>query len=104
MPARPARRARSGEVRVPAVPAAVAQEWIALNPGVSATDEPEPRPHSPRFYGRWSAGLLAASIVLALVLGNNGREDFVLLWMLVPALFVAALVTAYRIAPRTGPS
>ncbi|WP_127507623.1 hypothetical protein [Actinoplanes solisilvae] len=34
MPAKTPRRTRSGEVRIPAVPEAVAQQWIALNPGV----------------------------------------------------------------------
>ncbi|MEU4690588.1 hypothetical protein [Actinoplanes sp. NPDC023714] len=96
-------RTRFGELRIPGVPAAVAQQWLARNPEVTATGEPAPRPHSRRFYIGWSTGLLAASIGIAATMANNGREDDILLWMLVPALFTAGIVAALRIpSPRSA--
>jgi hypothetical protein len=92
-------RTRFGELRIPEVPVEVARQWVDLNPGVTATDEPAPRPHSRRFYARWSVGLLAASISLAVVLANNGREDRALFWMSVPALLVAGLTAAMKMRP-----
>ncbi|MEU4557292.1 hypothetical protein AB0F72_02810 [Actinoplanes sp. NPDC023936] len=96
-------RTRFGDLRIPHVPVEVAQQWVALNPGVLAADEPAPRPHSRRFYVGWSVGLLTASAGLAVVLANNGREDSVLLWMLLPVLFVVGVVAALKIpSPGTG--
>jgi len=93
-------RTRHGDVRIPAVPLSVAERWIDQNPGVTATDDPAPRPHSRPFYAAWSVALLAAAAVSAVALATNGREDFVLLWLLVPALTAAGAATASRILPR----
>jgi hypothetical protein len=41
-------------------------------------------------------GLLTASIALAAVLANNGREDSVLLWILAPVLFFTSIAMALR--------
>ncbi|MFC3742702.1 hypothetical protein [Paractinoplanes deccanensis] len=90
---------RAGDLRITGVPPEVAEEWATLNPGVTATNEPPARPHSKRFYATWSIGLLAASFMLALILANDGREDFLVLWMAAPALFIAAIVMAYKIEP-----
>ena len=92
-------RTRAGDVRIPGVPVEVAERWIEQNPGVTATDDPAPRPHSRRFYAAWSAGLLAAATGSAVVLATNGREDFILLWLSVPVLFVAGVSTAGRMLP-----
>ncbi|MBG0560560.1 hypothetical protein [Actinoplanes aureus] len=101
MPKRLPYRTRFGELRIPDVPVEVAQQWVARNPGVTATDEPAPRPHSRRFYVRWSTGLLTASILLVVVLANNGREDSILFWMLVPTLIVVGITAALKIqSPR----
>ncbi|GAA4606282.1 hypothetical protein BJY16_005749 [Actinoplanes octamycinicus] len=98
-------RARSGELRLPEVPVEVAHQWAGQNPGVTATAEPAPRPHSRRFYARSAAGLLAAAVALAAVLANDGREDHILLWMLVPALLCASFATVLKTQPPapTGP-
>ena len=101
LPRQQPRRLRSGHLRIPEVPVEVAQQWIARNPGVTTTDEPMPLPHSRRYYAGWSIGLVTAAIVLVVVLANNGREDFILFWMLVPVLFVAGLVMALRTQPPT---
>ena len=92
-------RTSSGDVRIPGVPVEVAQRWIEQNPGVTATDDPAPRPHSRRFYAAWSAGLLAGAVGLAVVLATNGREDFIALWLLVPVLIVAGASMAGRMLP-----
>jgi hypothetical protein len=92
-------RTRFGDLRIPKVPVAVAQEWVAQNPGVTATDEPPPRPHSRRFYAGWSVCLLLAAIGLFVVLANDGREDFILLWMLVAVLFFTGVSAALKTQP-----
>lgn len=92
-------RTRSGDLRIPGVPVEVAERWIEQNPGVTATDDPPPRRHSRRFYAAWSAGLLASAAGLAVVLVANGREDFILLWLLVPVLAIAAASMAFRMLP-----
>ncbi|UQU66857.1 hypothetical protein COUCH_11555 [Couchioplanes caeruleus] len=94
-------RTRFGDLRIPEVPAEVAQQWISQNPGVTATDEPPPRPHSRRFYAGWSVGLVAAAIGLTVVLANDGREDFILFWVLVPVLFVAGVSMALKAQPQS---
>jgi hypothetical protein len=93
------RRLRSGDLRIPGVPVEVAEQWIARNPGVTATDEPMPHPHSRRYYAGWSIGLVTAAIVLVVVLANDGREDYILFWALAPVLFLGGLVTALRTRP-----
>jgi hypothetical protein len=35
--------------------------------------------------------------------GNDGREDFVLRWMLIPALFIAGVAAAYKMRPPAKP-
>lgn len=92
-------RTRFGDLRIPRVPIEVAAEWTEQNPGVIATDQPAPRAHSPRFYAGWSRGLLLAAIGLFAVLANNNREDNVVLWLLVPASFVASMALAMKIEP-----
>lgn len=96
-------RNRLGDLRIPSVPVEVAREWVASNPGVTATDEPEPRPHSRRFYIAWAAGLLVTAVALAAILANDGREDFFLLWLLVPVLAVLGVSTAAKTLPQDGP-
>ncbi|MEV4350414.1 hypothetical protein AB0J83_38655 [Actinoplanes sp. NPDC049596] len=93
-------RTHLGDLRIPGVPLEVAMEWIALNPGVRVTDEPAPRAHSRRFYASWAIGLVAASFALSVVLAGDGREDNFVLWMLVPALFIAGVWAATQTAPR----
>jgi hypothetical protein len=101
-------RTRFGDLCIPNVPVEVAEEWVAHNEGVTATHEPAPRPHSRRFYAVWSGCLLLAAIGLVLVLANNQREDHVLLWMLVPALFFTGVAMAFKTQPPaqvgTGPT
>jgi hypothetical protein len=101
-------RTRLGDLRIPGVPVEVAREWVARNPGVTATDEPAPRPHSRRFYTAWSVGLLLAAAGLLVVLANDGREDFILLWMLAPVLLLTAVAMALKTQspakPGTGPT
>lgn len=94
-------RARSGDLRIPAVPTEVADQWVTRNPGVIATAEPAPRPHSRRFYAVWALVLLPTSIGLAVVLANDGREHSLLLWLLVPVLFIAAVSMALKTQPPT---
>lgn len=93
-------RTRFGELRIPEVPVEVAQEWISQNPGVTATDEPPPRPHSRRFYVGWSVGLVAAAIGLTVVLANDRRDDYILFWMLVPVLFFSGISMASKTLPQ----
>ncbi|MEV0896922.1 hypothetical protein [Actinoplanes sp. NPDC049802] len=92
-------RTRFGDLRIPEIPVEVAQQWVALNPGVITTDEPAPRPHSRRFYVGWSVGLLSTSMGLGVVMANNSREDSLLFWMLLPVLFVIGITTALKIPP-----
>ncbi|BCJ47243.1 hypothetical protein GCM10010168_71680 [Actinoplanes ianthinogenes] len=92
-------RTRSGDLHIPQVPVEVADQWVVQNPGVIATEEPAPRPHSRRFYASWATGLLAASIALAAVLANDGREDSILLWILLPALFFTSLTMVCKMQP-----
>ncbi|MEU4218741.1 hypothetical protein [Actinoplanes sp. NPDC026623] len=101
-------RTRLGDLRIPQVPVEVAREWAARNPGVTATDEPAPRQHTRRFYAAWSVGLLLAAAGLLVVLANDGREDFILLWMLAPVLLLTAVSMALKTQsparPGTGPT
>jgi hypothetical protein len=96
-------RTAGGDLRIPGVPLRVAQEWVAGNPGVIATDNPAPRRHSRRFYGTWAAGLIVAAVAVADVLAANGRPDPALLWLLVAVSLVAGLTLAYKIEPSTKP-
>jgi hypothetical protein len=96
-------RTRFGDLRIPEVPVEVAQQWVAQNPGVTATDEPAPRPHSLRFYTVWSVCLLLAAVGLVVVLANDGREDFILLWMLAPVLFFTGVSMALKTQPPAKP-
>jgi hypothetical protein len=96
-------RTRSGDLRIPEVPVGVAKEWMAQNQGVTATDEPAPRPHSRRFYAGWSVGLLLAAAGLVVALANNGREDFILLWILAPVLFFTGVSMALKTQPPAKP-
>jgi hypothetical protein len=93
-------RTRFGELRIPDVPEQVADAWVADNPGVIATDEPAPRPHSRGFYAGWAAVLLSAAVALAVVMATDAREDSLLFWMLLPALSVTGLVTAWKTRRR----
>jgi hypothetical protein len=94
---------RFGDLRIPDVPAEVAQEWIARNPGVTATDEPAPRPHSRLFYAVWAVSLTLAAIALVAVLANDRREDFLLLWALAPVLLVTGVSLALKTQPPAKP-
>jgi hypothetical protein len=96
-------RTRFGDLRIPEVPVEVAREWVAQNQGVTATDEPAPRPHSRQFYAGGSVGLLLAAAGLVVVLANNGREDFILLWMLVPVFFFTGVSMALKTQPPAKP-
>jgi hypothetical protein len=96
-------RTRFGDLRIPEVPLDVAKEWVAQNPGVTATDEPAPRQHSRRFYAVTSGGLLVAAVGLFVVLKTDGREDFILLWILVPALILTAASLALKTQPPAKP-
>lgn len=93
-------RTPPGDLRIPEVPVEVAQQWIEQNPGVIATDEPAPRPHSRRFYAAWSVPLVAAAVGLGVVLATNGREDPVLLRILAAVLFFTGVAMAWRMMPR----
>ncbi|MFI1991632.1 hypothetical protein [Actinoplanes sp. NPDC020271] len=96
MPRQRPRRLRSGDLRIPDVPIDVAEQWIERNPGVTATDEPIPLPHSRRYYAGWSIGLVTAAIILVVVLVTDNREDFILFWTLAPVLFVAGVAVALK--------
>ncbi|MEU7905374.1 hypothetical protein [Actinoplanes sp. NPDC049118] len=96
-------RTRFGDLRIPEVPVEVAREWVAQNQGVTATNEAAPRPHSRRFYAAWTVGLLLAAVGLVVVLANNGREDFILLWMLAPVLFFTGVSMALKTQPPAKP-
>jgi len=99
LPPQTPRRDRRGDLRIPDVPIGVAEQWLHLTPGVTITDQPAPRPRSQRFYAAWSASLLLMAVALSVVLSNDGREDFVLFWAAVPALFLAGLVAAFKLLP-----
>jgi len=99
LPPQTPRRDRRGDLRFSDVPIGDAQQWLNLNPGVTLTDQPAPRPRSQRFYAAWSASLLLAAVALSLVLVNDGREDFILFWAAVPALFLAGLIAAFKLLP-----
>jgi len=99
LPAQTPSRNSHGDLRITELPIAVAQLWQALNPGVTSTDQPAARPHSRRFYVAWSASLLLAAIALFVVLANDDREDFILLWLAAPALFVAGCAVALKLLP-----
>ncbi|MFD0523117.1 hypothetical protein [Paractinoplanes durhamensis] len=73
------------------------------NPAVIATDDPPPHAHTRRFYIGWASGLLPASILLAVVLANDGREDSIVLWMLVPVLFFTGIGMALKIPEPAKP-
>jgi hypothetical protein len=103
MPPQAPSRTGPGDLRIPRVPVDVAQEWVTLNPGVTTTDEPEPRRHSRRFYTVWSGCLLVAAAAVAVTLATDGREDFALLWMLVPVLVVTGVSTAAKTLPQARP-
>jgi hypothetical protein len=99
LPAQTPRRDRHGNLRIRDVPLVVALQWQDLNSGVTTSDEPAPRPRSRRFYAAWSAGLLLAALALGVVLANDGRQDFILLWAAVPALFLAGCAAALKLSP-----
>jgi hypothetical protein len=75
----------------------------AAESGVIATDEPAPRPHSRRFYVAWSLSLLSSAIGLTAVLMNDGRDDDVLLWLLIPVLFIVGVYLASWAQPPAKP-
>jgi hypothetical protein len=93
-------RNTAGDLRVPDVPIEVAEQWVEQNPGVLATREPAPRPRSRRWYATCSAVLLSSSIALFTVLANNGRDDSLLIWVAVLALFFIGIATALNMLPR----
>ncbi|GIF20897.1 hypothetical protein BJ973_001197 [Actinoplanes tereljensis] len=92
-------RDQHGNLRIPNLPITVAQQWMNLNPGVTTTDKPTPRPYARSFYASWSAGLILAAVTLGLALANDGRENFILLWSAVPVLFVAGCAAALKMIP-----
>lgn len=96
-------RTRFGDLRIPGMPVQVAREWVARNPGVTTTDEPEPRPHSRRFYAAWSVGLLLAAAGLVLTLANSGREDHFLLWAAALLWFLNGGSMALKTRAPAGP-
>jgi hypothetical protein len=104
LPRQVPQRTRFGDLRIPDVPVEVALEWVRLNPGVIATDEPAPRPHSWPFYVAWSLSLLSSAIGLTAVLMNDGRDDDVLLWLLIPVLFIVASTWLRGLSRRPSPA
>jgi peptidoglycan/LPS O-acetylase OafA/YrhL len=99
LPPQTPRRDRHGDLRIPDVPIGVAEQWLNLNPGVTITDQPAPRPRSQRFYAACSVSLVLTAVALSVVLANDGREDFILFQAAVPALFLAGLVAAFKLLP-----
>ncbi|XVU29912.1 hypothetical protein ACQPZJ_23330 [Actinoplanes sp. CA-054009] len=95
MPDQQPYRTPAGDLRIPHISLEVAQEWIRLNPGLTVTDQPAPRPRSRRFYASWAIGLVAAALIAALALPTDG-----VLILLAPALFIAGIWTATKTAPR----
>jgi hypothetical protein len=93
-------RTALGDLRLSGLPIGVAQQWAALNTGVTLTDEPEPRRYSRSFYTALAISLLAIGGALGALLANDGRGDSALLWITVVALVAAGIWTALKTLPR----
>src|SRR3954468_19893724 len=89
---------RGGGVYVRGVPASVAEEWMAQNPGVHAIKRrPAARWFRPRVYTFASVVCLIAAVQVVIVLAMDAVHDPWWLWVsgpLVPA--VAGAVLAYK--------
>lgn len=93
--------AAPGGVYVRGVPASVAEEWIAQNPGVQPVRRrPAVRLFRPRVYTYASVLCLVAAVQVIIVLAVDGAENPLWLWMTVaPALTVAGVTLAYKSIP-----
>lgn len=88
-------------VRVPHLPSAVAGEWARLNPGtvqIIATGVPIRR-FQQEVYVIWSVACLAAGVGIGAALAFDLMPSSFWLWMAVPALLVAALVSKLKSQP-----
>jgi hypothetical protein len=85
---------RGGVLYVRDVPAAVAEEWIAQNPGVrSVRRRPAVRLFRPRVYTYASVVCLIAAVQVVIVLAVDGAENPLWLWLTAPAVLAAAGIT-----------
>ncbi|WP_433384517.1 hypothetical protein ACQPZX_23940 [Actinoplanes sp. CA-142083] len=92
---------RGGGVYVRDVPAAVAEEWIAQNPGVrSVKRRPAVRLFRPRVYTYASVVCLIAAVQVVIVLAVDGAENPLWLWVTGPLVLGAGGITlAYKSIP-----
>ena len=92
---------RGGGVYVRGVPVAVAEEWMAQNPGVHAIRRrPAVRRFRPRVYTYASVVCLVAAVQVVIVLAVDGAENPLWLWVTAPlALTAAGATLAYKSIP-----
>jgi hypothetical protein len=90
-----------GHVYLRDVPAAVAEQWIAQNPGVRAVvRRPAVRRFRPRVYTIASVLCLIAAVQVVIVLAVDGTDNPLWLWLAAPiALGGGGIALAYKSIP-----
>ena len=96
-----AAQVRGGALYLQDVPAAVAEEWIAQNPGVRPVKRrPAVRLFRARVYTYASVLCLVATVQVVIVLAVDGAENPLWLWVAGPAVLAGAGITlAYKSIP-----
>ncbi|GIF14723.1 hypothetical protein [Actinoplanes teichomyceticus] len=98
-PVRQAPRRQYGRLCLEAVPGEVARLWWAANPGLRDTPRFAPRRYPRRFYALSGGALIAASILLGVLLTNDGRENPEPLYPAVPLLFLVGIGVTGKVLP-----
>jgi hypothetical protein len=90
-----------GHVYLRDVPAAVAEQWIAQNPGVRAVvRRPAVRRFRPRVYTVASVLCLIAAVQVVIVLAVDGTDNPLWLWLTAPiVLGGGGIALAYKSIP-----
>jgi hypothetical protein len=96
LPRQTPRRVGPGVVCLPDVPAEVAEQWAARNPGMISLHVRAPLRHSRRFYLTWLAILAGAGLTFGLLAMSLGWSPFVFPMM---ALVLAANRVATKLLP-----
>lgn len=92
---------RGGGLYLRGVPATVAEEWMAQNPGVyPVRRRPAVRWFRPRVYTYAAVLCLVAAVQVVIVLAVDGAEEPLWLWVAGPLVLAGAGVTlAYKSIP-----
>jgi hypothetical protein len=91
---------RGGDLFVPGVPAAVAEQWIERNPGVhTVSRRPVVRRYPARTYPIAAVLMLIAAVQAAIVPAVDETGNPFWVWLIAPALAAAGITLAYKAIP-----